>query len=756
MRSDSSATNPTPSGDVRPGMIGSGASTRRGPRWRRHVRTPLYPQTHLSECGAASLGIVLAYFGRWVPLNELRTDCRVTRDGCTAADLVEAAERHGLRAAGWRREPAQLRQMDMPIIVYWEFAHFMVLEGFGRRGHYYLNDPATGRRRVDAKTFYESFTGIALAFEPGPDFVASGAKPSVTRHLWRLLRAQRGLLALAALAGLLLAVPGVALAALVGVFVDRVLTNGEPVGAMLTAATAGLGAVVLVATLLQRRWLRHAAVRTSTSGSADLLTRLLRLSVGYFEHRQPGDLVDRVQSIDALASSASGQFSALAIEFAMSVFMFAFMAYHDPLLATLVLALAALGGVVIRIIGRVRLDASHKLLGAQARMRGTSMAALANLESLRASGSEDRFFQRFASTLASELAHRQQFAQLGALTVAMGPIILTAGSAIVLGVGGLRVMAGALSVGELMAVYVVAASFLRPISQLMRLADLIQMLDPSLRRVADIEDAQADPLLGAPAVPTPERLATVDGKLRLSGRMELDFIAFDYGGRTRRPTINLFDGLLIEPGRMVALVGPSGCGKSTLARVIAGLLSPDRGTVRFDGHPREDLPRTVLTDSVAHVDQQARLFAGTVTENLTMWDATVPEQQIVAAAKDAAIHAEILARPLGYQSRVEQGGRNFSGGQVQRLEIARALVNEPSLLILDEATSALDAVVEARIHDAIRRRGCACLIIAHRLSGVRDCDEILVMEAGRIRQRGRHEALMADRDGLYRRLVDVG
>ena len=724
---------------------------RAGRRWRRRSwrKTPFFPQTHASECGAVCLGIILAHFGRWVPLSELRSACGISRDGSSAADIVRAAESYGLEVHGWRREPEQLRRMDLPLILFWEFDHFLVLEGTGPNA-FYVNDPANGHRKIDAEEFGKMFTGVALALRPGPKFTPGGEKRSVPGQLWQVLTRQRRMLGLAAVLGLLLVLPGIAVPVLVGAFIDQVLVSGAATGPLIVAAALVLAVASLALNRWQRSCLRHVSMRTSASHASECVKHLLRLPLDFFVFRQPGDLVSRIRSIDHVASSAAGNFTGMAIELTMGLLLLGFMLYFDVLLGLLILALALAAGIATRVLSGLRVNESHQLRREQAQLISLGLFGLHNADSLRARGTEGQFFSRFSGYQARELVVRQRFGEMGSLIAAIPAALTIVGSAAVLGIGGLRVFSGALTIGELMALYAVAGNFLAPVGRLVEYADLYQLLDSDLQRLADIELTPRDPRLRK-VDKTGEGVASVQGKLRLTGHLKIEELCFGHR-RNAPPIINGLN-LSIEPGQRVAIVGPSGCGKSTLAQLISGALHPWSGQILFDDCPAETIPRPVMTISVAQVDQHVRLFAATVAENLTMWDATIPERQIVQAARDAEIHDQIVTRPLGYRGAVEEGGRNFSGGQRQRLEIARALVNNPSLLILDEATSALDAELEERIHDAVRRRGCACLIIAHRLSAVRDCDEIIVMWGGRIRGRGRHDELMVAEDDLYRRLV---
>jgi len=398
-----------------------------------------------------------------------------------------------------------------------------------------------------------------------------------------------------------------------------------------------------------------------------------------------------------------------------------------------------------------RHDAAFRLRRSQGVLSGIGTAAVRNLDALRASGTEDGFFTRFSGYQALELGYRQRSAELGAVASTLPPFFLMVGSALILGIGGMRVISGDMSIGDVAATYFVIGSFLLPIGKYVESNGLIQVLQADLHRIQDVLDADPGPPSRAPRRDGGGRLVSIGGRVRLTGHLELRDVTFGYRLH-HEPIIEGFN-LVIEPGQRVALVGASGSGKSTIAFLIAGIHSPWSGRILFDGHEREAIPRDVAIDSIAHVDQRVNLFSGTIRENLTMWNPTVPEALVVAAARDAFIHDEIAKRPLGYDTILEEGGANFSGGQQQRLEIARALVPRPSLIVLDEATSDLDAGVEAQIDDALRRRGCACLIVAHRLSTVRDCDEIMVLDRGRTVQRGQHEELMLDREGTYHGLV---
>ena len=718
----------------------------------RRIRTPVLMQMHATECGAACLGSVLAHFGRWVPLTELRERCEISRDGSTAAGILRAARYYGLECTGWHGDMFQLRKQPVPLVVFWEFNHFLILEGFDDE-RFYLNDPATGRRTLSADEFGKGFTGVALKFNLGPEFETGGARPGIAQRLPPWLDGAGGALAHVFACGLMLAVLALVTPAVLGIFVDRVLGDSEPWGWHLAAAMAGAAVAVYGLTWLKQRCLRRLTIRMSVVAGNRCLTQLLRLPVEYFNHRLVGELTARVLSIDRIARDLSEHFVGVLIEIAMSVVFLGAMLAYDPWLALIVLGLAVLNAALVRVIARARTDRSHALKGEQGLLVGIGMLMLHQTDNLRMTAADDSYFSRWSGHQARELAARQEFRELGHINAALPGLFTVLSHAAVLGLGATQIMAAEMTLGTLVAFYIVAAMFLAPVGRFAELADERQGLEVDMQRLDDITEARPDPGL-ARRRPASDGIATLDGRLRLAGQVEMRRVTFGYN-RGRPPLIKDFN-LTIRPGQRVAVVGPSGSGKSTVSRLVSGVFQPWSGDILFDGRPRHEIPDEVLSRSLTMVDQFVVLFAGTVRDNVTLWNPAVPDDDVVAAARDACIHDEILGRPLGYATQVDEGGVNFSGGQRQRLEIARALTGNPTVLILDEATSALDTATEESIDDALRRRGVSCLIVAHRLSTVRDCDEIIVLDKGVEVQRGTHDELMADEDGLYRRLVRAG
>ena len=730
-------------------MPANGLSERLRRLFGRRVRTPLVLQIEATECGAACLASVLRHFGCWVSLEEMRDACDVGRDGCSAADIVRAARKYGLEATGWKQEPEDLSGLSLPAVLFWEFSHFVVLEGIGK-GQYFLNDPGRGRRAIDEDGFDRGFTGVALELKPGKSFRRTEAPPGVLRRLWPWVSGFRSSLLFSLLAGLLLAAPGVAAPVLLGLFIDDVLEGGQDEwSAALIGAMAAAAVVVYVLTWLRQRALHRLAIAVAVRQADRFVGRLLGRSAQFFARRMSGDLLSRVQSIEQVVAVGVHRLVGVTVDVTMSLTFLSLMFIYDAPLAAVLAVIAILCAAAVRVASRYRTDESHGLRREQGLWAGIGLNGLRIVESIRASASEDDFFTRWTGHQARELNARQRFEELGHVTEAV-PVLFTAlGGAAVLGIGGWQTMSGETPLGSLIAFYMLAWNFLQPVGRLVQFAEFLRTLDAELARLEEVLAApDARRTRRRPAAP---RVATVEGRLRLRGRLEMRNVTFGFQ-RHRPPLIDGFN-LVIEPGQRVAVVGPSGSGKSTLALLAAGIYRPWSGEILFDGMSRADIPREVLNDSVSLVSQDTVLIAGTVRDNLTLWDPTVPDPQLIAAARDAAIHDEITARSHGYDAEVEEAGRNFSGGQRQRLEIARALVPGPSLLILDEATAALDAITESRIDDALRRRGCSCLIVAHRLSTIRDSDRIVVLDGGRAVQDGVHDQLMAVEDSLYRELV---
>ena len=721
-------------------------------RSKRRVSTPLLMQSHMTECAAASLGSVLGYFGRWVPLSELRERCEVSRDGSTAAGIARAARHYGLECSGWHGKVNQLKKLPLPLILFWELNHFLILEGFDGKW-FYLNDPALGRRKLSEEEFARGFSGVALRFSTGPAFRREGSRFNIMQRIPLWLRGSRNALANLVLCGLLLALLALVTPAILAVFVDQVLGENEPWGGLVAAAMAISAILVYCLTWLKQRWLQRLAVRISVVAGNRALSQLLRLPVNFFNHRLTGELTTRVLSIDKIAKGLTNHFAGLLIEIVMSAVFLLVMLAYDTALALIVLGLAVLNAVFAGLVTRLRIDKSHALRQEQALLLGVGMLMMQQTDTMRMTAEDDSYFSRWSGHQARELAARQSFSELSHINATLPGLFLILSNAAVLAIGAVQVMAGEMTLGILVGFYIIAGMFLEPIGRFVELADDRQEMETDLQRLDDITETPEDPNLSH-RQQTTETIATLDGRLRLTGQLELRGITFGYS--PGRPALLKDFNLELKPGQRVAIVGPSGSGKSTISRLVAGFYQPWSGEILFDGRPRREIPNEVMSRSLAMVDQHITLFSGSLRENITLWNPAVPDDDLIAAARDACIHDEILGRPFGYAAQVDENGGNFSGGQRQRLEIARALVGNPTILILDEATSALDAASEELIDDALRRRGVSCLIIAHRLSTVRDCDEIIVLDKGEVVQRGDHDELMVDENGLYHRLVKAG
>ena len=671
---------------------------------KSYVKTPTIYQMEATECGAASLSMIFGYFGKFIPLEQMRIETGVSRDGCNAANIMRCAKKYGLKCHGYRREPDALRTIDLPCIIHWNFNHFVVFEGF--KGKYaYLNDPAIGRRRLTLDELDEGFTGIVLTFKLTEAFQKEKKKRTSLSFVKARLKGQYGVLFKLMYIGLLLVFPGLVLPVLSQIFMDDILVGGYT--DWITKLLVFMGALVLLKmglTYYRSMVLQRLRSKMTLVSGYGFLRHMLRLPVSFFDQRYAGDLVERMES-----NTNVNQFLA--------------------------------GDVFIS--NKVISGTTMKLQISGGKLYGAVCAGLNITDTIKASGAETEYtsrilgYQAKQANLEQELNRYQQIA--GAIPDAAGKIT----NALLLMVGGILVINGEMTLGMLLAFNSLFDSFSEPVNQLVGFIQKIQKLKADLNRVEDINNYAQDERYA-------DKKQTDLTRKKLSGDIELKDISFGYSA-LKPPLIEGFS-FHLNSGDSIAFVGASGCGKSTVSKMVSGLYRPWAGEIFVDGKKMTEVPAEVLNASIATVSQNIVLFSGTIRDNLTMWNPAILEEDIVEAAKDACIHDFIMQQKDGYDYQLSEGATNVSGGQRQRLEIARALATKPTILIMDEATSALDPIVEKQILDNIKRRGCTCVIVAHRLSAIRDCNQIIVMSRGKIVQRGTHRTLK-DEEGYYRTFV---
>lgn len=708
-----------------------------------YKKTPTVFQMEATECGAASLSMIFAYFGKFLPLEQMRIETGVSRDGCNAGNMMRAAKRYGLECHGYRREPEALREIETPCIIHWNFNHFVVFEGF-KGDHAYLNDPAVGRRKLTLEELDEGFTGIVLTFALTDAFKKEKKQSTTGEMIKQRLNGQYGILFKLFYIGCLLVFPGLILPVLSQIFIDDILVGGY--SDWLTKILVFMGClIVLKAGLHYYRDLILQKLRskmTLTSGM-NFLTHMLHLPMNFFDQRYAGDLVNRMQNNTEVSAFLAGDLAETILNILIAAFYLVILFFYSPLMTLIGLCNVAVCLTVVLLSKHYIADAAIKQQMSGGKLYGALCAGLSITDTLKASGAENEYVSRvlgYHVKNANLIQEQTRFQKIiSAIPGATGNIT----DVLHMLVGGILVINGSLSMGMLTAFCSLFDSFIEPVNALVSFAQKIQTLKSSINRVEDVQKYPEDTCYEAS-----KNVRQIGAKL--SGAIELRDIAFGYSN-LKPPLVENFS-FHLNSGESIAFVGPSGCGKSTVSKVVSGLYHPWGGQILLDGKPMDQISRVCLNSSIATVSQNITLFTGSIRDNLTMWNTAILEEDLFAAAKDACIHEFIINCPGGYDYKLSENATNISGGQRQRLEIARALATKPSILIMDEATSALDPIVEKQVMDNIKRRGCTCIIVAHRLSAIRDCNQIVVMRNGKIIQHGTHHSLMHE-EGYYRNFV---
>ena len=711
------------------------------------VKTPVILQMEAVECGSAALAIILAYHGYYISLEELRYACGVSRDGSKAINILRAARTFGLKAQGAQADLDSLPELPYPFIAFWEFNHFVVVEGYDDE-NVYINDPAIGLRTLSHEEFSNGFTGVILLMELTPEFKKGGKKDSLWDNLKVRFASARKALIFIVIASLSLTIPNIILAGFSKIFIDDILIHQLsgwllPLlwGMFLTALMRG------AISWIEEIHLLRLQLKLIMTTSTQFLWQILRLPMSFFTQRYTGDIISRISANDRISAILSSDFSSSFVGLINMVLYAVFMLMFDWMLALIGIGIAAINAMIFLSISEHIANYTKSLLQEQGKLTGIEMVGLQGIETLKASGVEDDYFQRWAGYHAKTINSQQKIQLITSVLTITTPLLMGISTTLILGIGSLRIMDGYLTVGGLVAFQTLLASFNGPLNTLLGLGNKLQAIRGDISRLNDVLRNKEDPQIINEKNLEQSPLQSVH---KLKGKLEFETVTFGYSPLDPP----LFDGInfSLQEGKTIAVVGPSGCGKSTIAKLACGLYPAWSGTILLDGHRYSDIPRELISQSLAFVDQEIFLFEGTIRDNLTLWDNTIPSEDLEQAIHDAELGTLLTNRSHGLSTTVLSEGVNFSGGQRQQLEIARALAKKPSLLILDEATASLDAITEAKIVDNIRRRNCSALVIAHRLSTIRTCDEIVVLQNGKIIERGTHDELSRS-EGAYQQLL---
>lgn len=712
---------------------------------RKVAKVPVVIQLEALECGAASLCMVLAHYGKWLPLEQIRADCGVSRDGTRASVILKAARSYGLEAKGYRYSLEALQtEAEYPCVIHWEFNHFVVLDGF-RRGKAVINDPARGRVEIPLESFEKSYTGICLQFKPGENFKPGGKQKSVWSFVRERLKGTAPAIAIVFLTTVVTSVIGVINPAMSRIFLDRLLTGRNPEWIRpFLAAVVIFALVQFLVSWLQTVSMLRINGKFDAVGSSQFMWKTLRLPMNFFSQRLAGDLMMRQTDNGTIATALINTLAPLLLNTVMMVFYLVVMLRYSVTLSLIGITAIVANMLVSGAISRKRVDITKVQMRDRGKLNAATVSGIEMIETIKASGAENGYFQHWSGYQAGCQLQNEKFDRTDSYMGMIPDMISGLADTAVLILGIYLVMQGRFTAGMVMAFQGYLGSFTGPASDLIQARQTLQEMRTQMERIEDVMKYPEDVVFDSEKMEEPENYH------KLTGSIEVKNVSFGYT-KMLPPLIENFS-LHLEPGKSVALVGTSGSGKSTAARLLSGLYQPWSGEILFDGKKITEISREVFTGSLAVVDQDIILFGDTIASNIKMWDTSIEDFEMILAARDARIHEDIMKREGGYQCSLMENGRNFSGGQRQRLEIARVLAQDPTILILDEATSALDAKTEYEVVRAIKDRGITCVIVAHRLSTIRDCDEIIVLDHGKVAERGTHDELYA-RGGLYTGLI---
>lgn len=710
------------------------------------AKVPVVMQMEALECGAASLAMILAYHGKWLPLEKVRADCGVSRDGSNLKDMADAAAAYGLKVDPYRCGMEDVKTLPVPAIIHWNFNHFVVLNGF-KKNKAVINDPARGTVEVPLDEFDRSFTGVIVCFEPSEDFVADGKKKSV----WSFAKARlKGTLVpfiFVILTGLLVTFIGIVNPVFTRIFMDRILSGQNP--EWLIPVLTGMASLVVFQIIVQAIniiYMLKIKGKLAIVANSMFMWHVLRLPMHFFSQRQIGDIAMRQSSNESIAEVLIQSLAPILLNAIMLVFYFFMVIKISWPLTLLGLTAVIINMFMANYISKKRINITRAQLRDAGKLASTTVSGIEMIETIKSSGAENGFFEKWAGYQASVNSSVVRFSKLNEYIGAIPEVIQGFANMAVLLIGAMFIMQGSngFTAGVLMMFQGYLGKFLEPLDSFRGIGQQMQEMRTDMERIEDVMNYEPDVVYEDVEIDENAEYS------KLTGEMQMKNVTFGYKP-LGEPLIKEFN-LTLKPGSTVAFVGASGCGKSTLAKLISGLYKPWSGEITFDGQPISDVNREIFTSSVAVVDQDIILFEDTIAENIKMWDKSISDTAMISAAKDAQIHEDIMQKDGGYSHKVLEGGKNFSGGQRQRIEIARTLAKDPTIIVLDEATSALDAKTENEVIEAITDRGVTCIIVAHRLSTIRDCDEIIVLDKGQVIERGTHDELFA-KNGMYTQLI---